>query len=263
MTHTEAVRLTEIEIVLNELKSEGIKEKSILEIGSGAGWQAKKFFENGYKVTAIDVPESIYAEQKIWPILTYDGRLIPFPDNHFDIVFSSSVLEHIPRLDEFENEIRRVLKPHGLAMHIVPSASWRFWTMMAHYPFMFKTVVKIIYDKLVKVAGDKTLNEMENFALAQMRQNSILELIKKAIFPQRHGENGTALSEIYLFRKSRWLVGFERTNWKVEKVFSNRMFYTGYMILGSTISISCRQRLSYVLGSSCHIFKLRIANGNQ
>lgn len=41
----------------------------------------------------------------------YDGKTIPFPDHHFDAVFSSEVLEHVFNPDEILPEIRRVMKP--------------------------------------------------------------------------------------------------------------------------------------------------------
>jgi SAM-dependent methyltransferase len=41
----------------------------------------------------------------------YDGVTIPFPDNHFDSVFSSEVLEHVFNPDVILPEIYRVMKP--------------------------------------------------------------------------------------------------------------------------------------------------------
>ena len=99
---------------------------SVLEIGAGAGWQSKLLAEYGLGVEAIDVEDSRYESQRIWPVLIYDGENIPFPDSHFDVVFSSNVLEHIKQVDQFLDEIKRVLKPDGIAVHIVPSTSWRF-----------------------------------------------------------------------------------------------------------------------------------------
>jgi predicted SAM-dependent methyltransferase len=65
-------------------------------------------------------------------VVDYDGQRIPFGDDSFDVVFSSNVLEHIPHVDAFQQEIHRVLKPGGVAVHIVPSSSWRWWTNITH-----------------------------------------------------------------------------------------------------------------------------------
>lgn len=47
---------------------------------------------------------------------------LPFPDNHFDKVICSEVLEHIPDYQGVLAEIKRVLKPHGLLAVSVPRA---------------------------------------------------------------------------------------------------------------------------------------------
>jgi 2-polyprenyl-3-methyl-5-hydroxy-6-metoxy-1,4-benzoquinol methylase len=75
----------------------------------------------------------------VWPVQDYDGVSIPFPAESFDVVFSSSTLEHISHLRAFQSEMRRALKPGGMAIHIVPSAAWRFWTSLTH-PIRYLTL---------------------------------------------------------------------------------------------------------------------------
>lgn len=199
-----------------------------MEIGAGLGWQAKYLAENGYNVEAIDIENEKYTTHCIWPIASYDGRHIPFPDSYFDIVFSSNVLEHISHsnLKEFQNEIKRVLKP----------------------------VIRIVYSKIVHGRGSKS--EMEDNVVTKINHLPKIELIKKAIFPPRHGETGTALSEMYYFSRRRWYSMFKNAGWKIKKDFSNSLFCTGYAILDSKLPIQYRKFLSYFLGSSCHIFVL-------
>lgn len=49
------------------------------------------------------------------------GSLAQFPDGHFDLVFSCSVLEHVekPIITEFMKGCHRVMKPDGLAIHLI------------------------------------------------------------------------------------------------------------------------------------------------
>jgi SAM-dependent methyltransferase len=50
----------------------------------------------------------------------YDGKKIPFPDAHFDSIFSSEVFEHVFNLDEVLAELSRVLKKDGLLLITLP-----------------------------------------------------------------------------------------------------------------------------------------------
>lgn len=49
-----------------------------------------------------------------------DVQNLPFDDASYDFVFASHVLEHIPDDNKAINEIRRVLKPNGIAILPVP-----------------------------------------------------------------------------------------------------------------------------------------------
>jgi predicted SAM-dependent methyltransferase len=56
-------------------------------------------------------------------VIAHDLRSgIPYPDNHFDVVYHSHVLEHFTKLDgcKFINECFRILKPNGLLRVVVP-----------------------------------------------------------------------------------------------------------------------------------------------
>lgn len=52
---------------------------------------------------------------------------LPFPDETFDAVLLSEILEHVDRDVDALREVRRVLKPGGLALLTVPHADYPFW----------------------------------------------------------------------------------------------------------------------------------------
>lgn len=54
------------------------------------------------------------------------NKKFPYPDNHFEFVFSCHVFEHIPRpvLEMALLEIRRVMKSGGVMRIVVPDLSW-------------------------------------------------------------------------------------------------------------------------------------------
>lgn len=239
MEHLREIRMYELEQVVG-LFPPGAR---LLEIGAGAGWQAKELAHRGFKVEAIDLPTSCYAVNQVWPVTQYDGFSIPFPDGYFDVVFSSNTLEHIPHLEGFQQEIKRVLVPQsGFAIHILPTASWRLWTSISHYIFVLRSgfvALGILRDR----------GELDVFEKTR-KKNSPLGVLKKAIAPPRHGELGNASSELWRFSKYGWLGMFHRTGWEVEEFFSLGLFYTGYSVIGARMGMSTRRFLSRWVGSS-------------
>lgn len=128
LAHLRAIREHELETVAALLPARG----KLLEIGAGTGWQAAALAARGFAVSAVDLPDSKYAPDRMFPVQDYDGHTLPFPDNSFGIVYSSNLLEHIPHLASFQEEMHRVLRPDGLAIHVLPSSAWRFWTNLTH-----------------------------------------------------------------------------------------------------------------------------------
>ena len=68
---------------------------------------AAKLVANG-----MHVPDD-YKERM--DFVCYDGENFPFPDEHFDFIFSWSAFEHVANVPRVLAEIRRVLKPQGRA----------------------------------------------------------------------------------------------------------------------------------------------------
>ena len=52
----------------------------------------------------------------------YDGNTLPFPDEHYDSIFSSEVFEHVFNLEKILKELNRVLKVKGLILVTCPFA---------------------------------------------------------------------------------------------------------------------------------------------
>ncbi len=244
----QAIRKYELEQVLSLMPP----NSTILEIGAGAGWQAKLLAERGFQVEAIDIGSSRYKAQQVWPVLEYDGKHIPFPDHVFDAVFSSNTLEHIPHVATFVDEIRRVLKPGGIAVHLMPSATWRFWTICTHYPFFphhLKKAVRSFNSRTSSTGVGKT--------------RLLLDAMYDVLIPSRHGERGNVLTELYLFSRFAWLSLFHRTGWRVKACFTNRLFYTGHGLFGALLGLRSRRFMSHLLGSACNIFVLAPLSKNE
>jgi SAM-dependent methyltransferase len=247
LTQLERLRRAELDFVARWF-SPGNR---VLELGAGSGHQASLLAAWGCDVTALDLPDRPRPERSYHPVRDYDGRTIPIPDRSVDVVFSSHVLEHVDPLPPLLDEIRRVLKPTGLAVHVLPTPTWRIWTSLGHYPFVVRTLAFGPADSLVNVRSTRE-------ALA--RHGPLRAGYKTLIHPLvAHGNNKNAVVEVLAFRESRWRTLFARSGFTVVSALPTGLFYTGYGIF-SGVSLEHRRRISSLLGSSSRAFILRRAD---
>lgn len=244
------LRSAEIERISSHLRPQGAR---ILEIGAGTGRQALELFKRGFSIEAIEMPSSNYSGTRLFDITDFDGRHIPFPDASFDIVFSSNVLEHVPDLVQIHKEIRRVLRPSGYVVHVLPTHAWRFWTALSAFPAALQHF-SILRDEL-RPRWPCSAGEIQRLIHAWMRAGRHL----LAPFAQRrHGERGNIVSELWLFHPGWWRHNFRTNGFEVIKDEPIGLFYTGHMIFNGAFSLEKRGRLARQLGSACHLFELKV-----
>jgi len=102
-----------------------LKKKTLLLSGImmdfGCGLKPyKNLFVNVEKYIGVDIENEAHSHENETIDVYYDGKKIPFENEHFDSVFSSEVFEHIFNLEDILIEIYRVLKPGGTALFTVP-----------------------------------------------------------------------------------------------------------------------------------------------
>lgn len=226
---------------------------ALLEIGGGAGYQAKFFADQGLNVTSIDVPQSNYTEARIFNVLDYDGSNIPADDQSFDVVYSSNVLEHVQDLAQLNKEILRVLKPNGYAVHVLPSPSWRFWTSVTTLITLLGLGIVYAWRAMPKQIVRSELTRIKH-VMAEYYARA-----KQALTPTPHGERGNAISELYYFSRYWWIESFKSSKMRVEKVEPMGLFYTGNMLLGAKLSFAFRAMLARFFGSATTLFIVRRA----
>jgi SAM-dependent methyltransferase len=234
--------------------------RRILEIGAGAGWQARELSRMGHQVEAIDLAESTYAHNRIWPIRDYDGRRLPFPAESFDVVFSSNVMEHVENFDELLREQRRVLKNGGYIVHVVPSATWRIWTILAYFPDLLRRAMRVLMRRFAsrgtrRRARPGGISPSEGCIEAPTERRTVM----RALWPPVHGVRGTAVGELLLFRSAQWARVFEKSGMRHIRHWPAGIFYSGQILFGDRLPMGVRRSLARALGSSCHVFQMRAA----
>lgn len=238
--HLHAVRDAELQAALAWLPPPGAR---LLDLGAGTGRQSALLAGLGYVVTAVDMPSSAYAAQRVHPVVDYDGRTLPVTSASMDAVFSSNVLEHVDALEDLLRETARVLAPGGVAVHVLPTPAWRWWTSLTYYPWLLK--------RLVALASATSRGRPAPGDGGPKRPRAAM------LWPERHGERGNVLSEAWYFSERWWRGAFARAGFEVIATSPVGLAYTGSMLFGGHVSVEARRRWARIAGSACRIFVVR------
>ncbi len=98
--------------------------QEVLDLGCGPGHFTRRFREASALVTPVDnsLSELELAGAAPPNFVVADGSNLPFPDDYFDGIYCSNVLEHAPNAGAVLREIPRVMKRGGWAY-----ISWTNW----------------------------------------------------------------------------------------------------------------------------------------
>lgn len=249
LDHIHAIRDAELACMLALIDRHADRQGpcDILDVGAGSGRQAAGLAARGHRVVAVDIATSAYAAATEFPVQQYDGEVLPFADASFDVVVSSNVLEHVPDLASLLSETARVLRPGGIALHVLPTSSWRTWTTLAHPAWLLKRTWQLATGRRARApqrGGDSPAHAAHRHAAS-------------LLLPARHGERGNVFTEIWYFSGNWWRKTFARSGWRVADEASCRLFYTGAMVAAGGLGIGARTRLASLLGGSTRAYVLQ------
>lgn len=105
----------------------GQKGRHLLEVGCGLGIELARLAKLGFDVTGIDL--SFKAVDMAWRYLksqqlpgrtlVQNAEELGFPDESFDAIYSSGVIQHTPNITRAISEMIRVLRPGGRILIIL------------------------------------------------------------------------------------------------------------------------------------------------
>lgn len=238
-----ALRAEELERVL-QAHGNHFYHKDVLEIGSGSGFQLKILSSVCRSAVGLETADSWYKQHRIAEIKEYDGRRIPFPDASFDTIFSSNLLQYISHERQLYDEMRRVLRPGGAAVHVVPTSVWRFWTSVLHYPAKARLLMRrLLPSPAVRAAAAEQPKE-------EVAAGRLGQVLANVLLLHRLGTRGNWFTEHFIFQSRAWRRTLQRYGWVVEKIIPMDLWYSGQFMAGPAFDFQKRTRLARILGSS-------------
>ncbi len=118
----------ELSNIVRRIKERDVK--TILDFGTGTSCLPAYLNSLGYEVWCVDDgswhPEvnetsynDVYKSKVKYVVEDIVRRYDCLPDNYFDVIYSVSVLEHIPQYQKYLEVLNKKLKKGGLHLHIV------------------------------------------------------------------------------------------------------------------------------------------------
>ncbi|MFH0985292.1 MAG: methyltransferase domain-containing protein [Candidatus Omnitrophota bacterium] len=117
--------------IAKQLQKMAPKASSILDVACGGGYflrEIQRLYGDGVRFSGIDLSgEALAIARKEFPLAAYSLAVaedIPFEPRSFDAVTCLGSLEHFLNIAQALAEIKRVLKPGGIFLAMVPNIMW-------------------------------------------------------------------------------------------------------------------------------------------
>jgi SAM-dependent methyltransferase len=246
-----AVRQAELDLTLPVIRhatARDLADLNFLEIGAGNGYQLAQVAPLFWEARGIDLPGNRFLH-RYHRVASYDGRSIPFPDDSFDVIYSSNTLEHVRDIDGLLAEMARVLRPNGVMVHLMPTHVWRLATI----PFYWLAGAARLSLRLQGRTGPAGIEAAAD--------DLVVHPVKRfprrpwaRLLPRCHGTRGNVLTEAGYFHPLWWRRTFARNGWEMRDCRPTGLFYSGKDPFRQSWSMRGRMRAARLLGSACQIY---------
>ncbi|MBP6512821.1 MAG: class I SAM-dependent methyltransferase [Bacteroidia bacterium] len=165
-----------------------LKNKTLLEVGCGAGRFTELLVNSGANVHAVDLSVAVEANlenigqksnYKVAQASVYD---LPFPDNSFEIVFCLGVIQHTPDPEKTIAALWSKVKTGGIL--VIDHYKWRIGYYSTLTPLYREWLRKLKPEKSIKIV-DKLVNFF--FPLHwKLKDNNVLQWMLHRVSPLIH-----------------------------------------------------------------------------
>jgi len=226
------VKKVDTEIIIRHINHDNISKKKCLEIGCGNAFQSALFANFSHKFIATDLfSNDDYHKTRIRrakeliqslnagniSLINCSATALPFADSYFDFIFSSSVLEHIKDRALVLKEIKRVLKPGGTCLIVVPTHMASIYAFPHAFLYILARLGKLVSRKKDRPIRDDrgiTGNSGNSSLFARFRKNH-----PSFPLPEPHGVYKNIMDELVSQLPFNWMRLLKNRGFKIKKSF--------------------------------------------
>ena len=143
----------------------------ILDLGCGEGGIANALFGKGIIDVGLDNEKGMVKKAKrsqvYKKVILGDAQNLSFEKDSFNLVFSNSVVEHIPDINKVLKEVARVLKKNGLFVFTVPSDRYGQYLFFSQF---FRKIKMPFLAKVYALLRNRQLNHFHCYSLKSWEQ---------------------------------------------------------------------------------------------
>lgn len=232
-TYLHDLRRREMDVVFRHCPAKVFPR--VLELGAGDGFVSTILAQYANKLISTDMnAERLNMADRdniTFQICDAENLADVFKEQRFDMIFSSSLLEHLPGCDRALAQMYQALTDEGISIHYLPNRYWKLTTILLHIPNKLAVLIdKAAAGRLFKRRkGHKWFRPCkEKFGGNNMKVGRRKQFfLAKPFLPRIHGVSNNTISEFIAFGRKRWIGKFEAAGFDVLAV-KKVAFNSGY-----------------------------------
>lgn len=182
-----------------------------LELGAGDGFVSTLLCRYTQQLLSTDYAPLLLQRTPppgvAYRVVDADRLAEELPGERFDLVFSSNLLEHLPRPEVTLAAVAGMLTDDGLTMHLVPTRTWLVLHFLLHVPNKLANVLQACAGGGVAALRGKLRGESPDGILPVNNPKSAAgarSLAARLLLPAPHGSSPTLRAEWQAFADARW-----------------------------------------------------------
>jgi SAM-dependent methyltransferase len=164
------------------------KDARLLDLGCGRGGLIEQLDHPAAQMTGVDPDWLSLVQHRLPGIdrLAAISDALPFAPEQFDLILASWLLEHLPQPEQTLREVRRVLKPGGVAAFVTPNGrhpAARLNRILGRLAGVQDLLVETLYGRSREDAFPTFYRANTPDALRRLARHVGLELITLEVIP--------------------------------------------------------------------------------